>query len=195
MKYPLPLRCKNTIRCLLLLLALWGGVGRGPLEVRGQLMAIKTDGVMDLMLVPNVGVEFCTSSRTSVALNGWFADWQVYGTLPGKMYGAQSEFRYWLSGKTFYSWYVGFNATLMAYNMTVGDNVFEGDVYAGGLMAGYAFHLKPHLALDCHAALSCAYYTHDRSWVGDVLPDPEVYAEHGVRLIPQVGVSLIWIIK
>ena len=194
MKYPIPLKCKSTIRCLLLLLALWGGGGR-PLEVHGQLIALKTDGLMDVALVPNVGVEFCTSSRTSVALNGWYSNWQVFGTLPGMMYGAQPEFRYWLSGKTFYSWYIGLNATLMVYDMTIGDNVFKGDVYAGGLMAGYAFHLKSHLALDCHVSLSGAYYTHDRSWVGDNLPDPQVYAENGVKLIPQVGASLIWIIR
>lgn len=158
-------------------------------------MAVKTDGVMDLFLVPNAGVEFCTSSKTSVALNGWYSNWQVYSTLPGKTYGVQPEFRWWLSGKTFYSWYLGLNATLMAYDMTVGENVFKGDVYAGGLMSGYAFHLTPHLTLDCHASLSAAYYTHDRSWVGDVLPPPRVYAENGVKLIPQVGASLIWIIK
>jgi len=192
MKCLTPLKCKSQIRCLLFLLALWGG---GAIEVHGQLIALKTDGLMNLALVPNAGVEFCTSSRTSVALNGWYADWQVYGTLPGKMYGVQPEFRYWLSGKTFHSWYIGANATLMVYDMTIGDNVFKGDVYAGGLMSGYAFHLKRHLTLDCHLSLSAAYYTHDRSWVGDVLPDPKVYAENGVKLIPQVGASLIWIIR
>ena len=190
-----PLLCKSTLRRLLLLLAFVGGVGGGPLKVHGQLFALKTDGLMDLALVPNLGAEFCTSSRTSVAISGWYANWQVYSTFPGKLYGVQPEFRFWLSGQTFHSWYIGVNATAMAYDMTIGDNRFQGDTYAGGLMAGYAFHVHRYLTVDCHAAFSCAYYSHDRSWVGDVLPPPESYNETGVKPIPQIGVSLIWIVR
>jgi hypothetical protein len=64
-----------------------------------QLIAVKTNALMDAAMAPNIGLEVALSSNISVAANG-FASWNIYG-MKAKTYGFTPEFRYWLYGNTF----------------------------------------------------------------------------------------------
>ena len=67
--------------------------------LKAQMLALKTNALMDAALVPNIGLELATGNKTSLAANG-FASWNIYG-MKAKTYGFAPEFRYWLSGNTF----------------------------------------------------------------------------------------------
>ena len=62
-------------------------------EGKAQLIAVKTNALMDVAMVPNLGLEIATGNSTSLCING-FASWNMYG-MPAKTYGIVPEFRYW----------------------------------------------------------------------------------------------------
>ena len=66
-------------------------------QVQAQLLAVKTNALMDVATVPNLGLEIITGGKTSIVAS-------VYGTSSFwgknvKLIGVKPEFRYWFNGR------------------------------------------------------------------------------------------------
>lgn len=162
--------------------------------VKAQMLAVKTNALMDVALVPNLGFEVATGSRTSICANG-FASWNIYG-MKAKTYGFIPEFRYWLSGNTFSKLFLGACAMLAHYDLTASKTNYVGSTYGVGLNMGYDYWLSKRISVEFHAGVGVFYYHHARTGEDDILPEVPKYNDRGWTVLPyQLGISFIYIIK
>lgn len=165
----------------------------GASQLKAQLIAIKTDALLDCAMTPNVGLEIVTGERTSLGLsvlgnkNPWGQDISMIGVIP--------EFRYWFSGRPMNKQFVGIAALGSNYDIVWGNKIFMGDAVGAGLTFGYSFYLSPHWSLECYGSVGAVYYKLNRGYTTDVYPNVMQNA-HGYALIPfKLGVSFSYIIK
>lgn len=162
--------------------------------LKAQMLALKTNALMDLALVPNIGLELATGSKTSLAANG-FASWNIYG-MKAKTYGFLPEFRYWLSGNTFSKLFVGIGATMAHYDIAARKTEYFGSAYGGGINVGYNYWLSKHFSVEFHGGVGVYYYHHASFPVTEVINDIPKYNDSGWTLLPyQLGVSFVYVIK
>ena len=162
--------------------------------LKAQMLALKTNALMDAALVPNIGLELATGSKTSLAANG-FASWNIYG-MTAKTYGFAPEFRYWLSGNTFSKLFVGIGATMAHYDIAARKTEYFGSAYGGGINVGYNYWLSKHFSVEFHGGVGVYYYHHASFPVTEVINDIPKYNDSGWTLLPyQLGVSFVYVIK
>ena len=163
-------------------------------EGKAQLIAVKTNALMDVAMVPNLGLEIATGNSTSLCING-FASGNMYG-MPAKPYGIVPEFRYWLSGNTFSKFFFGGGATLAHYDIIAREVRYNGSSYGFGLDFGYDMWLSKHFTGEFHGGVGMYHYAHSRTSIHDILPEiPKVNSEGWTVLPYQIGVSFVYIIK
>lgn len=187
---PLPYKRKGMKRhWLLFLCMLFLGGGRA----NAQLLALKTDVLLDGMMTPNLNVEMVVGGKTSINAT-LFGNHRPWGK-ELKMIGVMPELRYWFNGRPLTREFVGVSALGAAYDITWGSERYKGDAAGVGLTFGYAFFLGKHWTLECHAGLGAVYYTHRFSYVNDLYLHSE-HNEHGYSLIPyKLGISFVYIIR
>lgn len=165
-----------------------------PVAVSAQMLAMKTNAMMDVAMVPNIGLEIATGNNTSLCANG-LASWNIYG-MKAKTYGFIPEFRYWLSGNTFSKWFLGVGATFAHYDMDIAENNYLGSAYGAGLNVGYDCWLSKRISIEFHGGVGLYYYHHARTGKDDNLPSPHKYNDSGWTVLPyQLGISFVYIIK
>ena len=125
--------------------------------------AIKTNALYDLLLVPNVGVEFCLGDHWSVGANWMYAwwkhdakhwYWRVYG---GDLY-ARRWFGKQAKEKALTGHHLGVYAQLLTYDFALGGRGYMGGApggnlldkanFAGGIEYGYSLPIASRLNLD-----------------------------------------------
>lgn len=164
------------------------------MAARAQMLALKTNALMDVAMVPNVGLEIATGNRTSLCANG-FASWKIYG-MKAKTYGFIPEFRYWLSGNTFSKLFLGVGATLAHYDLTTGGVNYWGSAYGAGLDIGYDCWLSKRFSVEFHGGVGMFYYHHARTGEHDILPVNPEYNAQGWTVLPyNIGISFVYVIK
>lgn len=173
----------------LLLLVLFFSCG----TAYAQLLAFKTDALMDVMATPNLNIELVTGGKTSINASvfgnhkPWNQDMKMIGFMP--------EIRYWFNGRPLTREFVGLSAVAANYDITWGKERYDGDALGLGLTFGYAFYLSRHFSLECHAGTALMHYRHTHSYVGD-LTRVNAYNAKGYTFIPyKVGISFIYILK
>lgn len=162
---------------------------------------MRTNLLYDLALVPNIGVEWLTNDRWSVALNVmyiWARNdmrhryWRVFST--------DVEARYWLrpqpcdvrTGHHF-----GLYAAFYRYDFEFGGRGWMGDAnYGGGLSYGYAVRLFPkwreRFTLDMSIGLGYLGGTHK-----EYIPDAGSYVwqrtmRHHLFIPTKAEATLVW---
>lgn len=160
----------------------------------GQLIAVKTNALMDVAMAPNIGLEVALGNNISVAANG-FASWNIYG-MKAKTYGFIPEFRYWLYGNTFSKLFVGAGATMAHYDVSVSDYNYYGSTYGIGVNVGYNLWLSKHWSVEFHGGVGGYYYHHARTEMSVPIPELPEYNASGWTVLPyQLGISFVYIIK
>src|SRR5574344_86093 len=110
-------------------------------------IAFKTNGMYDLLLVPNAGVEIFTGNeKWSFGANWMYAWWssdKVY--YYWRTYGGDAFARRWFGRHHF-----GVYAQMVTYDFELGGKGFLGDrwTYGAGLEYGYNIPLTRRLSLD-----------------------------------------------
>jgi hypothetical protein len=164
-------------------------------------LALRTNLLYDLALVPNIGVEWLANDRWSVALNVmyiWARNdmrhryWRVFST--------DVEARYWLrpqpcdvrTGHHF-----GLYAAFYRYDFEFGGRGWMGDAnYGGGLSYGYAVRLFPkwreRFTLDMSIGLGYLGGTHK-----EYIPDAGCYVwqrtmRHHLFIPTKAEATLVW---
>ncbi len=177
---------KKTLVVILLMMT--------SMAVNAQMLALKTNALMDVAMIPNLGLEVATGNRTSLCANG-FVSWNIYG-MKAKTYGFIPEFRYWLSGNTFSKLFIGAGATLAHYDLTAAGTNYYGSTYGVGLNVGYDKWLSKRFSVEFHAGVGMYYFHHARTGEHDILPDNIEYNASGWTVLPyNIGISFVYIIK
>lgn len=117
--------------------------------------ALKTNGLYDLALVPNIGVEYYVGKQWSVAGNWMYAWWSNDGKNNfWRIYGGDVESRYWFGRKAkekpLQGHHVGVYAQLLTYDIERGGRGYLADKwsYGIGISYGYSMPLLRRLNLD-----------------------------------------------
>ena len=143
----------------------WSGM-----KVHAQLLALKTNALMDVAMVPNLGLEVVTGGKTS--LNASVFGTPYFWGKDVRLIGVKPEFRYWFNGRPLTREFIGIGGTITAYDITWG-----------------------HWSMECHAGIGLLYYNQQRYYLGDRVRD-NYYNANGFHLVPyDIGVTFVWIIN
>ena len=171
----------------------------GQREAGAQQIAVKTNALMWTAMSPNLGLEIVTGENTSVALSA-FGHVRPYG-LDSRVAGLQPQFRYWFNGRPMTREFVGAGALLTTYDMTLKDNVYDGDAIGLGIIGGYVFSLGKRWTLELSGSFGFLYF-HQKQYhyndnYDDYFVDEAVKTNvRGYKLLPvDLGVTFVYIIK
>ena len=164
------------------------------LQASAQMVAVKTDVLKDVAMIPNASVELVVGERHTMglqlfgAVNPWGQDVSILGVTP--------SFRYWLSGRTMSRLFVGANAQLINYDIKWNKDVYQGNAVALGVSLGYAFNLSKRLNIEVEGGSEIMAYSQKEFRKGDYHP---LYGEkanaHGTILFPRLEVSVVYVIR
>ncbi|MBQ8673509.1 MAG: DUF3575 domain-containing protein [Bacteroides sp.] len=133
-------------------------------------VALKTNVPMDVLRMPNLGVEAGVSKRLTLDLTGYYTPWKFSDTKMHKLLMVQPELRYWFCDK-FNGHFLGLHLMGGVYN-TMGfkppfglwDDMdeyrYKGQFYGAGLSYGYQFILDRHWNLEATLGLGYNYVTY-----------------------------------
>lgn len=167
----------------------------GTTMVRAQLLAVKTDALMDVMMIPNLNAELVIGEKSSLNASV-FGSYKMYGK-NFKTLGLMPEYRFWFNGRPMTREFVGLAVIGVNYDLTWGKEVYEGNALGAGLTFGYSFNLSSHWNLECYGNVGAIYYDQKRYYEGD--REELLGNRHNCRgysVIPfKLGVSFSYIIK
>ena len=204
-------RYTYLLRCLMIGALLFC---MGQPRVHAQQVAIKTNGLMWLAMMPNAACEFVAGERSTVDLSV-FGAVNIYGK-EAKILGVAPEYRYWFNGRPMTREYVGIAAMGTTYDITWGNKVYQGDAGGLGLTFGYVLNfanignegkfkklreLGKRLNVEFTAGCGLVYFQQKQYYVGDSFDDytgtGSVQANaNGYKILPlKLGVSITCILK
>lgn len=164
-------------------------------------MGIRTNLLYDLLLTPNLGLDFYLGKRWSLGVDGIFAWWN-YSPLGWyhRIYGGELELRRWFGKKSrlkpLQGWHIGLYGQALTYDFAWKGRGFMGDrlSYAAGLTLGYSTPVARRLNIDFSIGLGyfigeCQEYT----------PQDGNYLWKSTRQLStcgpaEVAVSLVWLL-
>ena len=171
----------------------------GTNQLHAQQVAVKSNGLMWLAMMPNAGCEFVAGERSTVDIS-LFGAVNIYGN-QAKILGFQPEYRYWFNGRPMTREYVGVAALGATYDITWGDKVYQGDAGGIGMTFGYVMNLSKRLNVEFSGGCGLVYFQQKQYFVNDSFDDytgtGAVQANaNGYKILPlKLGVSVTWILK
>ena len=135
-------------------------------------VAVKTNVPMDVLRLPNLGVEVALGKKFSVDLAGYYNPWKFSDTKQHKLLLVQPELRYWFCD-VFNGHFLGAHLMGGAYN-TMGfeppfalwddmeDYRYKGRFYGAGISYGYSWVLDRHWNLEATIGVGYNYVTYER---------------------------------
>ena len=180
-------RLKHVWMVLVLLLA--------AQRADAQLLAVSTDLAMDVVSVPNIGLELGVGERGSVVLNGLMSS-KVLGH-KFKAKALQPEYRYWFGGRPMHRHFVGVGSIIATYDVDWDSHIYKGEAAGLGVTFGYVWSLSSRFNIDFHAGLGVIAYKHKEYYTGDHY---EYFTQEknasGYWLLPtRIGISAAFILK
>lgn len=166
--------------------------------LHAQQIAVKTNGLMFAAMMPNVGCEFVVGERSSIDISA-FGAVNIYGN-KAQIIGLMPEYRYWFNGRPMTREFVGISALGTSYDITWGDNIYQGDAAGAGVTFGYALNLSKRLNVEFHGEFGAVYFKQKQYYKNDNLEDytngtAQANAT-GYKLLPiKIGVSISYIFK
>lgn len=171
----------------------------GQQNMHAQNIAMKTNGLMWLAMMPNAGCEFVVGERSTVDVSA-FSSINIWGN-EATILGLQPEYRYWFNGRPMTREYVGVGALAATYDITWGDKVYQGDAGGLGLTFGYVMNFGKRLNVEFFGGCGLLYFSQKQHYKGDSYDDtmedtPVQTNNKGYKIFPiKLGVSVSWIIK
>jgi len=202
------LNLKNLFFCL----ASTGLLILSPQVAAGQDVSLRNNLLYDATGTLNAAVEVQVGDHISVGLNGGFKSWPRYlfwdkdnetNTSHWRHLLVAPEARYYFD-EVFKGTFLGVDLLYTHYNVgnvkfpfglypEIRDYRLQGDYYAAGLFAGYAWRLGPHWRIEALAGMHVGYAdaqkyecAHCGAMVG---------AKQGISLLPNLGVNIAYNFK
>ena len=172
-----------------------------PAEAYCPRLALRTNLLYDLAVVPNIGVEYFIDPHWSLAANVMYI-WTESDPIHWywRLFSTDLEGRYWLKGTSCGArtgHHLGAYAGFYRYDFEFGGEGWMGDYnYGGGLSYGYAIPLFPrsrqHFTLDMSLGLGYIGGTHK-----EYIPDDGCYVwqrtmRHNYFGPTKLEFSLVW---
>ena len=162
--------------------------------------ALKTNLLYDLVLVPNLAVEFAVTDRISVSADWMYAWWSRDSKHDyWRVYGGDLEVKYWFgnkNGQRFTGHHLGVYGGILTYDVEFGNKGYLGDKwsYLFGLSYGYAMPLSRRLRLDFELGLGYMGGEYD-----EYIPEGDQYFWQQTKKRKWFGptraeVTLIWLL-
>lgn len=161
-----PFKKSIIIRCYISILAVVALSGF-PSLCEAQIVAIKNNALMDLLLIPNLGVEVKTGAHTTLSIEGTYTPFTYSGNRKWKNWLIQPEFRYWIH-TPFSGEFIAINAMIGDYNLSrvplfhLDSKRAEGKLYGGGVTLGKHFILSPHWGIETSLSLGYVHLSYKR---------------------------------
>lgn len=118
-------------------------------------MAVKTNMLYDIALVPNIGLEFYLGHNLSIAGNWMYSWWKSDPKAwYWRTYGGDLALRWWFGGKAqekpLQGHHIGLYGQIVTYDFETGGMGYLGDkwTYGGGLEYGYSLPVAKRLNID-----------------------------------------------
>lgn len=132
-----------------------------PVMQKKTIFALKTNLLYDVLLVPNIGIEFYLGNTLSLSANWHYAWWNT-DSWYWRTYGGEIALRKWLgsnaSSKTLTGHHIGIYAQALTYDFLLGNHgyqsgdpgqsLFDRASYAFGVEYGYSLPIARKLNLD-----------------------------------------------
>ena len=164
-------------------------------------MALKTNMLYDLALVPNGGVEFYLGKNLSVAGNWMYSWWKsdkVYWYW--RVYGGDLALRYWFGNETkekpLQGHHLGVYGQMLTYDVEVGNKGILADrwSWSAGVEYGYSLPIARRLNLDF--TLGVGYHTGE---FYEYIPIDGHYVWQATKIRHYMGptkaeISLVWLL-
>lgn len=182
---------KRICSLLACVVALWA---LSTQELSAQMIAVRTDALKDLMLTPNVGVDFVVGERYTLGAEVAF-NHNPYG-LKMQLTSVTPEFRYWFNGRPLTRQYVGVVANITGYKLDL-NNHHHGDAYGVGISFGHVWTLTERWNIDLTGSLGVIGYREKFYYKHDNFADyGERVNARGYLLLPiRLGVSVVYVIR
>lgn len=183
---------RSVMFCILL--SFWG-----LQQIHAQQVAVKSNGLMWLAMMPNIGCEFVAGERSTVDLSV-FGSVSIYGN-EAKIVGMMPEYRYWFNGRPMTREYIGVAALGTTYDITWGEKIYQGDAGGLGLTFGYVMNLSKRLNVEFSGGCGLVYFQQKQYFVNDSFDDYTGTGTvqtnaNGYKILPlKLGVSVTWILK
>lgn len=164
-------------------------------------MSVKTNALYDLLLIPNVGVEFHLGHNFSVASNWHFAWWNSHKLKWfWRTYGGDVSLRYWFGKaakeKPLTGHHIGLYGQIISYDFELGKKgiLAEPWSWSSGVEYGYSLPLASRMNLDF--TVGVGYHT---GTFHEYLPIDTHYVWQATKIRNYVGptkleVSLVWLL-
>ncbi len=170
------------------------------LPLHAQKVAVGTNALMDLMMIPNLGTDIVVGERSVVGLHA-FCTYKPWGK-DVRLMGLQPEYRYFFSGRPMNSFFVGAGGLAVSYDITWSGKVYKGNALGAGLTFGYVMPLTHRLNLEFYSGFGAIAYRHKEHFKSDYYDtDYTTNGMHranamGYYLLPtRFGVSISYMIK
>ena len=126
-----------------------------PAEKKPFYLAVKTNMLYDLALVPNIGVDIYLGKNFSLAAN-WMYSWWKNDNIHWywRTYGGDLGVRYWFgkaaNEKPLTGHHIGLYGQIVTYDFELGGRGYLGDrwTYGGGIEYGYSLPIGKRLNID-----------------------------------------------
>ncbi len=164
-------------------------------------LAIKTNMLYDISLVPNLGVEFYLSDEVSFAGNWMYSWWNKDSkNYTWRIYGGDVALRRWFgnnfSDKRFTGHHLGIYGQMMTFDFNLGKRGFMGEkwTFGAGVEYGYSFPVSNKLNIDLNLGLGYL-----KGEVKEYLPEDDHYVWQRTADRQLIGptkaeVSLVWLL-
>jgi len=164
-------------------------------------MALKTNALLDVIAIPNIGVEFYLGKNWSVATNWHYSWWKNDSkSWYWRTYGGDVALRRWFGSKAnekpLTGHHIGVYGQLLTYDFATGGRGYLGDKwsYAAGVEYGYSLPVAKRLNIDF--TLGAGYLTGEYE---EYEPMDECYVWQATKNRKWFGptkaeISLVWLI-
>lgn len=158
---------------------------------------------------PNLGAEFPIGERWSLGLDAGFKSWDRFfsndpSTSPKRWrhFAIVPDVR-WYPREVGSGFFLDVNLLYLHYNVgnikmpfgmykSLRTDYRQGDLFGGGLSAGYAWNLGPRWRIEAEAGAAVGPYSHDKYYVDQKCRNCIIGPEKGVGVVPKLGVTLVY---
>lgn len=170
-------------------------------EERKFFMALKTNTLYDLALVPNIGLEFYLGKNISIAGNWQYAWWNLdKKAWYWRIYGGDLAVRYWFGkaakSKPLTGHHAGIYGQMLTYDFSTAKKGYLADKmnWSAGLEYGYALPIAKRLNIDFTLGLGYHWGIFE-----EYIPIDGHYAWQATKKRQYIGptkleVSLVWLL-
>lgn len=124
--------------------------------VSAQRVAVTSNVLEDVLLMPNVGVDFVVADNQSIAFDATIAPYKISSKLHNKNLTFRASYKYWFS-QAFYAHYIGADVVASSTDFLISSLNLRSEYVGVGVSYGYSFVLGSRLNLVPHIGVGIAY--------------------------------------